>query len=774
MRYLLAAVLCFLALSFFSPIRSSFIAWGLDGSWVAALTMAREQNLHFGSQIIFTSGPLSHLYGHTFHASLLTEKFLSVAIFVAFFAAFFNRVLSSRGSLILALIIGAQFLLSIWPDPIFLGIPLCASLALIDSNSSHRGYALVLLGAAACATATLTKFSVFPMAVLGFALCDLVAIFDKKRWPLALMTYVLCLAIGFEATSPGASFLESIQTSLDVATGYKEAMSQPGPWPALAGFVAVGIGVVALFVVIEARWVRAGRSSVIVSSCRVACMAAYIYLCAQAGLVRYDIFHNIIFVYGLVFAVAIYCAVTWASLSWRMASVLILLIGAGLVSGQLLLERAINISREELLLAQVTQPYDEIFRWADFLTEPDTWWATQQQHQAEAIAYVQSKQPLPALVGTVDSIPSIQSSLIAKGLRYRPRPSFQEYVTFTHDLIERNRAFFQSSSAPDYLFMAPGSIDGRHPALTEGPLWPLFLSRYAPQNIFGDLLLLQRRRQALDVPLRPISTPTASWNTPIVLEPTHGVIFATIDIRRRFRGRVADLFLKSTPVYLRAHYTDGSEGRYRLIPAIAREGFVISPLIESTVDYLRLALGRADLVPRRVQWFSVEVDDLEGWRFQELFAVTLASLDDSHLRDVENWKNFASELTRSIELQAILQANPAKLATAMVDDKLGAHPPSRLTLDASGRTKLEVSFGLFDGAWQGEGHTDGVCFRVLVAGTEQVLWERCLDPKVEADDRGSQIATIALPDGVGDLVAETTCRFSCEWDWAYWKTISLR
>jgi hypothetical protein len=39
----------------------------------------------------------------------------------------------------------------------------------------------------------------------------------------------------------------------------------------------------------------------------------------------------------------------------------------------------------------------------------------------------------------MDAIPSIQSALIAHGLRYVPRPSIQQYATYTRRLIEKNR-----------------------------------------------------------------------------------------------------------------------------------------------------------------------------------------------------------------------------------------------------------------------------------------------------------------------------------------------
>lgn len=390
------------------------------------------------------------------------------------------------------------------------------------------------------------------------------------------------------------------------------------------------------------------------------------------------------------------------------------------------------------------------------------------------MARVRAGQPLPMLDGTVDVIPSIQSAVIANGLKYWPRPVFQEYVTFSSRLIDQNRIFFRSSRAPDYLLMAPGSIDDRHPAFAEGPLWPDFLARYAPQDIVGNVALLRRRDQPIDVPLHVTETKVAALGEPVSVDTGPGAVFATIDIRPSLVGSIAMLLFKSVQIDLETQYVDGGHALYRFIPAIAREGFFLSPLIENLDDYLQLAFGMADANPRKVKSFVLATKMLERWLWDSHFTVTLSRLDDVALRRSANRNSLASNLENRLHLLEILKENqPGGPALRMVPEGLLAHAPKQLKVATGGRTQLDIAFGIQDGAWQGAGQTNGVCFRVVADAASPPLWERCLDPKKQEADRSMHTATIVVPQGVQELLLETACRNGCAWDWSYWGRIAI-
>jgi len=94
--------------------------------------------------------------------------------------------------------------------------------------------------------------------------------------------------------------------------------------------------------------------------------------------------------------------------------------------------------------------------------------------------------------------------VIANGLAYRPRPSFQAYATYTRRLIDENRRSL-TERGPEWLLVEPESVDGRHPAMSEGALWPDIARLYEPHSLVDGLLVVHRRREPLDDVLGSVS-----------------------------------------------------------------------------------------------------------------------------------------------------------------------------------------------------------------------------------------------------------------------------
>jgi hypothetical protein len=85
-------------------------------------------------------------------------------------------------------------------------------------------------------------------------------------------------------------------------------------------------------------------------------------------------------------------------------------------------------------------------------------------------------------------------------------------------------------------------------------------------------------------------------------------------------------------------------------------------------------------------------------------------------------------------------------------------------------TRLRLAVGMLPGSWTGG--SDGVCFRVRdAAGGNKVLWERCIDPRRNVDDRRLRRDVVTLPHGTARVLLETDCRTECNWDWDYWGEI---
>jgi hypothetical protein len=629
-RLVLYLALASVILTFYKALTPSFISDGLDASWRAAMLFARSLHLGFGDQIVFTMGPLSHVYQSTFSSNLHSEKILSILLMTLFYALFMVQVANESKNVLVACIAALPFFVNILEDPAFFGLPFCASLTATLAVQSAQVRALVALGAVASAMATLVKFSVFPMAAAGFLIVDILAI-SKKRFPAALAVYGSAMAGILAVVSPETSLLTWLGANIETASGYTEAMSLSGSTQELVLITATMFVIVGLVARNEMRRFQAGESPLAAACGRVAIVAVFLWVCAKGGLVRHDL-HAMMAWYGLGFAAAAYCAFSWRTLSRPLAFACLVLAAVGLVGTCVRLNAAIKVPARVLVSDMIAQRKTEYLNWAAFLARPGLWLSEQEAKEHAAIERLRSARPLPKLDGTVDTIPSMQSALIANGLQYWPRPVFQEYVTYTHGLVERNRAFFQGSRAPKYILMAPGSIDGRHPATAEGAIWPELLARYTPQDIIDGAALLRKRERPVDIAMQPLRTQPATMNSPIDLTPLPDkAIFAHIDVQPTFLGKLANLVLKSAPLHIDVQYVDGTEAHYRFIPAIAREGFFLSPLIANAENYISMATGKAGSNPQKVKSFVIRSDTLANWLWSQTVTIRLDVLEDDVL-----------------------------------------------------------------------------------------------------------------------------------------------
>jgi hypothetical protein len=340
-------------------------------------------------------------------------------------------------------------------------------------------------------------------------------------------------------------------------------------------------------------------------------------------------------------------------------------------------------------------------------------------------------------------------------------------------LIERDRAFYLSPKAPEYVFFAPGSIDGRHPASAEGPLWPLFLQRYEPVERRYDLLVLRKRQQPLlDLLKEPIAKHVKLGES-VSVPPTGSPMFVKIDVKYSVLGRLAELLFKPPEVRLRTTYVGGSTEDYRLIPEIGREGSILVPTIRSPVAFLRLYGVGTGNSPRPVS-FEVAIARRGAWAYQSDILVSFAEIDTEIILKAESLlPKGGLGSSSSSAFDAIVE--PDQLGSALLQPSLEgifAHAPSDLVIDIGEATSINLGFGLRDGAWQGEGDVKGACFVVLDDEARE-LFSRCLDPKNLDSDRGPQSARVSIPAGTGLIKLSTTCVKTCDWAWSYWSRAEL-
>ena len=202
--------------------------------------------------------------------------------------------------------------------------------------------------------------------------------------------------------------------------------------------------------------------------------------------------------------------------------------------------------------------------------------------------------PLPPIKGSVDVYPWNQAALLAQGLDYRPRPALQSYSAYTRELAEADAAFLRGPQAPENIFFEVGTIDDRFPSLDDGLSWPELLARYDAVAPVGNFARLQRRANPGAYRLIPLGETSVEFGISKDLPPANdGPIWAEIEITQSLKGKIASFFYKPPVLLMRTTLKDGRSRPFRIVPAMARSGFLISPVIESTKSFALLSATRS-------------------------------------------------------------------------------------------------------------------------------------------------------------------------------------
>jgi hypothetical protein len=172
---------------------------------------------------------------------------------------------------------------------------------------------------------------------------------------------------------------------------------------------------------------------------------------------------------------------------------------------------------------------------------------------------------------------------------YVPRPTLQSYAAFTPRLAELNAAHLRGDRAPDSILFRLQAIDFRWPALEDGPSWLEMVARYKIGEFRGNYALLTRAATTRRPRLEPLATIDSPLGAPVQLPDAGGdLLYASIDVHPTLLHGVANTLFASPMLHMVAELSDGRVVIRRFIPGMGRAGFVLSPFVASTHDFMGL------------------------------------------------------------------------------------------------------------------------------------------------------------------------------------------
>ncbi len=751
-----------IALSTFAPFTTAVPQLGLDASWVAVMGEAADRGLRWGPDIAFTYGPASPLVTAYFNDAYLTVT-LPLLVGTCLLTGLCAVLLAGRSIATLATVSVCVGLVAAcagaYPDGVFLVLPVFPFLLVLSRDRPSPARSSVAAAtAAAVGMVGLAKMS-YPLSALPlFLLGDAAALLRRRVPVLAAPCVVGILLADLLYRQSLGDLPVFLARQGEVIAGYGDAMALDGSRLEFWGYLVACAVLIVVTLATERSSVprHAGSRAVVPLG-----LTWTLLVLLKAGFIRQDT-HTAIAWFGLALA-----AVPVAIAGLRPVRPLAALAALAVMAAALAVAAPLGLLQagtrsgppaRDLATAAldtfVTRPAAQLAAAWNLASDPAGFAAARRGAAALGWRDIAAQAPLPRLDGSVDVVPSLQSRVIAAGLDYRPRPSFQEYSSYTPGLLAANATFLAGPHAPRWVLFGPETalgqmaVDGRYPNFAEGALWPDLVRLYRPERRIGDLVALERRADPAPVALGPPRKLVVGFDDPVVIEAgSENAAFATVDLRPTPLGRALSFLYRMPILTLSVDFADGHQRAYRFIPGIAAAGFVLSPTVDNASEFVEMAGGVRPPAVRTVTRFSLHA----ATRFASLL-----------------WHPAAVEI-RPMSVVAAPPAQPASawdalaageaLAPGAVD--VGAVPPSLLSVPVSGLSRVELGYGLA----LDEGEPAGaaaLCFMVHPAdGTGQVLWRNCLDRRSEAD-RAPHALSLALPPGTSEVALDIMCRSGCE------------
>ena len=563
-----------------------------DTSWCAVLEYAHRHGLQFGTDLVFTYGPLGYLISfyfspHSGGTHLVSSVALCWTVAAGLCLVAWRLRLAWRCLLIGVFVFVAANLPLRTDLVIDVGFLCWGLLCFAYSGRGLVVSMLVFLALAVfCALAKTTHLFMGCISTVLVA-AGLAARGHWRTGAWMIVGFCAGFTLGWLAASQNLWHLGSyLSTAVVIVKGYNEANG----WEALPEVVITGIAlalsaIALMFVRAWAAGQARKRGNVWLRGVLFAWLAALLFLVWKHGLVRGDAYHAVYF-FGFVPVLALTLGIVpgfQGTLRYWIGA----LTAVCCLTPVLVLQSLFFLP----VPGSLWQPFRAFGYNLRCLVRPADY-CKRMNAVVEAKRRQANLPRLREVIGkaSADVFGSQQIYAIYNDLNYRPRPVFQSYTASNRRLMTLNEHFYLSEAAPEYVLFALGGMDRRFAPLDDAMTLRHLVMNYAPAGAEGGFLLLKRQSSA-PCRLTLLGEGTVQLGMPIDLTAyTSTNLWLEIVLEPSLTGRLRELLYRPPIVRLAAmrEPSGGLLTRRRAPAVMLSAGFFASPLLMRTDDVLKL------------------------------------------------------------------------------------------------------------------------------------------------------------------------------------------
>jgi hypothetical protein len=574
---------------------------GLDTSWQAMLIHAHAQHLQFGRDIVFTWGPWGFLCSMVHLGSLAAEPILVWQVAGKLLVAFALVVLTRSLVFWRRMAFAAALLALHWvfQDTVYfvlIALVVVAGLMRTDSSDPSLVAWTFLLG-----FLSQFKFTYFILASAGVVAamaCWGLRGAPRRSGSIAVGFAFAVLAAWVAAGQHLGNLYPYLRQSMEISSGYAGAMGFDEPRPVFLW----GLGLVLMFLIfIGGAWRSASDRALATGSC--AYLSLSVFVVWKESFIRADL----VPLGGHVFGLFTYILMLGPALPglvfpgrrwhWFDCSIPLCLAGIACVDAEFCFQ-APRVAWQII--------YGQAQALENLGNLPQVW---QRSFEEESSAVDLPRTRSAVGNGTVDVYDFSIGIALLNGLRLSSRPVFQSYSAYTPSLEGINLKFFQSPRAPDYLLWKGEDVDARYPGQDDAQLVSALPGHYEAMFEEGGYWLFRKRSPVSDVPsLRGLMIiRTVMLSDEIELPSSTGhAIWLHADPIPTPSGRLRGILYKPALINIATTDERGETKTWRLVPQIAKDGFILVPTLADGRDLALLMEGKTRTMIRSFHFEAPE------------------------------------------------------------------------------------------------------------------------------------------------------------------------